>query len=50
MHAVCYLSDMAYAVSDALFMPLHEANEHLRSILDANENNNQEVFIDHEQH
>ena len=50
MPDVYYLSDLAYAVADVMSTPLHEAKEHLRSILDANENNNQEVFINHEQH
>ena len=49
MHTVYYLSDLAYAVSDALFMPFQEAKERLRAALasyfdayNPNDNNPQE--------
>ena len=39
-NTVYSLSDMAYAVADAMSTPLHEARELLREALDAYCNNN----------
>ncbi len=40
MPYVYYLSDLAYAVADAMSTPLHEARERLREALDACWKNN----------